>query len=343
MPAPATPSVSVLMPCYNAAATIDEALSSLEAQTLADFEIVAVDDGSTDATPGRLAEWAGRFPRLRWLGIPHGGIVAALSAGLQNCAAPLVARMDADDRCAPQRLERQAAFLLDHPTIDVVSCQVRGFPEGQVREGFAIYLDWLNSLLTNDDIRREMFVESPLPHPSVMFRRQAVLEAGGYQEHGWPEDYDLWLRLYLRGCHFAKLPEVLLDWREHPDRLTRTDGRYALENFLRAKAHYLARGPLKDRDGVLIWGAGMVGRRLSKHLLRQDVPLQAFIDIDPRKIGRTRRGFPVLPPDALMTWWRRFQHPALLAAVGARGARGLIRSRLNELGLIEGSDWWGTA
>lgn len=343
MPDPTTPTVSVLMPCYNTAGTIDEALSSLVAQTLGNFEVVAVDDGSTDATPERLAEWAGRFSHFRRLTIPHGGIVAALSAGLQACAAPLVARMDADDRSTPDRLARQATFLADHPEIDVVSCRVRGFPEGQVREGFTIYLDWLNGLMTDDDIRREMFVESPLPHPSVIFRRQAVLDAGGYEDHGWPEDYDLWLRLYLRGCHYAKLPETLLEWREHPQRLTRTDGRYSLENFLRAKAHYLARGPLQDRDGVLIWGAGMVGRRLSKHLLRQDLPLQAFIDIDPRKIGRTRRGLPVLSPETLMVWWRRYHRPALLAAVGARGARALIRKRLNSLGLIEGIDWWGAA
>jgi hypothetical protein len=87
----------------------------------------------------------------------------------------------------------------------------------------------------------------------------------------------------------------------------------------------------------------MMGRRLSKHLLREGACLAAFVDIDPRKIGRTRRGFPILPPEDLPDWWKRYQNPVLLAAVGARGARSLIRTRLEALGLREGQDWWSVA
>lgn len=337
------PAVSVLMPCFNAAKTLDEALLSLEAQTLQDFEIVAVDDGSTDKTGCILRRWSERDPRLRVITTNHGGIIAALNIGLQSCRAEMIARMDTDDRCLPRRLEQQYEYLQAHPQVDLVSCRVQGFPPGQVRQGFEIYLQWLNGLLSDEDIRREIFVESPLPHPSVMVRKEILERAGGYQEHGWPEDYDLWLRLYLQGARFAKLPQVLLEWREHPARLTRTDSRYSLENFIRAKAHYLALGPLSGRDAVLIWGAGMVGRRLGKQLQRLAAPLVAYIDIDPRKIGRQRRGLPILAPEALLDCWSRYRRPALLAAVGARGARQLIRSRLQTMGLVEGKDWWSAA
>jgi glycosyltransferase involved in cell wall biosynthesis len=337
------PDVSVLIPCYNAAATLEETLTSLAAQTLADFEIVAVDDGSQDATLALLHAWEQREPRLKVVVQPHGGIVQALNAGLAICQAPYVARLDSDDLAYPERLALQAAFLDDHPETCLVSCRVEGFPAGEVREGFRVYLEWLNGLLSDTDIRREIFVESPLPHPSVMFRRQWVLNVGGYQDHGWAEDYDLWLRLYLEGGHFAKLEPTLVAWREHLTRLTRQDGRYSLENFLRAKAHYLMLGPLAGRDALIIWGAGMMGRRLAKQLQRLHAPLAAFVDIDPRKIGRTRRGFPILAPGELMDWWRRYQNPVLLAAVGARGARCLIRERLNDLGLVEGHDWWSSA
>ena len=147
----------------------------------------------------------------------------------------------------------------------------------------------------------------------------------------------------LAGWRFAKVPETLLEWRESADRLTRTDSRYSLENFIRAKAHYLALGPLAGRAEVIIWGAGMHGRRLSKHLIRAEVPLTGFVDIDPKKIGRTRRGLPIIPPEELMEWWRQAKHPAVLASVGARGARELIRTRLNKMGLVEGKDWWAAA
>jgi glycosyltransferase involved in cell wall biosynthesis len=337
------PVISVLMPCYNAAATLDEALSSLVQQTQPDFEIIAVDDGSTDATSSILRDWASREPRLHVLSCSHGGIVTALNTGLQACTADYIARMDADDLAHPQRLELQAAYLDVHPEACLVSCRVAGFPAGQVREGFAIYIDWLNSLLSDEDIRREIFVESPLPHPSIMLRREWAQRVGGYQDHGWAEDYDLWLRLYLAGGRFAKLEQVLLEWREHPGRLTRTDERYSLENFLRAKAHYLVLGPLVGRDAVIIWGAGMMGRRLARQLERQSAPIVAFVDIDPAKIGRTRRGRPIISPDDLPDRWRKYKNPIVLASVGARGARLLIRQRLNDMGLVEGRDWWSAA
>ena len=337
------PVVSVLLPCYNAAKTIDETLDSLIQQTLTDFEINAVDDGSTDSTLKKLKTWAARDSRIRVLSQPHGGVIAAANAGLTACTAQLIARMDADDRAHPERLAQQAAYLAAHPQVATVSSLVKAFPEEDVRNGYRIYIQWLNSLVSNEDIRREMFVESPLANPSIMMRKLWFEKMGGYYDYGWPEDYDLLLRMYLANAEFAKIPEVLLEWRDHPNRITRTDGRYSVENFLRAKAHYLARGPLKDRDAVIVWGAGMMGRRLSKQLQNNKLPLVAFVDIDPKKIGRTRRSHPIIAPDDLLDWWGRYDHPALLAAVGARGARGLIRTRLVNLGLVEGQDWWGAA
>jgi glycosyltransferase involved in cell wall biosynthesis len=333
------PSVSVLLPCYNAASTLAECLASLEAQTLTDYEVVAVDDGSSDSTLDILRDWQRRDPRCRLLAKPHAGIISSLNAGLAECRASLVARLDADDRCHPERLRLQAQYLLEHPELALVSCLVEGFPAEQVREGFRIYIDWQNSLLTDADIRRELFIESPFAHPSVMFRKAWIDTVGGYQEHGWPEDYDLWLRLYLTGAYFGKVPQVLLEWREAPERLTRTDSRYSLENFLRLKAWALKNGPLQGREAVFIWGAGMMGRRLGKQLQLQKAPLTAYIDVDPEKIGHTRRGLPILAPEALVEWWRKVPDPILLAAVGARGARPLIRARLEAFGLTEGEDW----
>jgi glycosyltransferase involved in cell wall biosynthesis len=325
------------------AATLEETLQSIASQTLTNFEVIAVDDGSEDQTPEILSRWAQADSRFTFLPIQHAGIIPALNAGLQACRSDLVARMDADDLMRPIRLEKQAAFMQAHPEVDLVSCLVAGFPAAELREGFRLYIDWLNSVADHESICREIFVESPLCHPSVTFRKKAVLDLGGYQENGWAEDYDLWLRGYLAGWHFAKLLEVLVDWREHPDRLTRTDSRYSLENFIRTKAHYLAAGPLADRDTVIIWGAGMHGRRLSKHLLRAGVPLKYFVDIDPKKIGRTRRGLPVISPEELAGVWAQSPRPIVLGSVGARGARELIRQRLEALSLQEGRDWWAVA
>jgi glycosyltransferase involved in cell wall biosynthesis len=331
------------MPCYNAAETITSTLESLARQTLTDFELIAVDDGSSDGTLGILQERAADDARIHIIIQDHGGIIKALNAGLSKCQAGYVARIDADDLAHPHRLAKQVSFLEGYPDIALVGCQVSGFPPENIRQGFEVYLDWQNSLLTDDDIRREIFIESPLAHPSVVVRKNWLLKVGAYQERGWPEDYDLWLRLYLAGARFAKLPEVLLEWREHEARLTRQDSRYSLENFLRVKAYYLVQGPLQGRESVLIWGAGMMGRRLSKHLLRAGAPLSSFVDVDPDKIGCTRWDLPILSHEQLPDWWRRSPNPVVLASVGARGARQLIREQLALYGLQEGVDWWCVA
>ncbi len=337
------PRVSVLLPVFNARPFLDECLMSLTRQTLADFEIVAVDDGSRDGSGAILESWREQDERIRVLRRPHLGHVAALNTGLKACTGSLIARMDADDVAHPERLRLQVAAFDAQPALDVVSCKVRHFPAEAVAEGFRVYEQWLNSLVSHEQILRDRFIESPIPHPTAVVSRAAFLEAGGYHDQGWPEDYDLWLRLAQAGKRFHKVPHTLYYWREHDARLTRTDGRYALEKFLACKARYLCSGPLLGARRVVVWGAGQTGRRLSKHLIRRGAPLEAFLDVDPRKIGGTLRGRPIFDAASLPKLFDHRQRPLLLVAVSARTARKLIRQRLAELGWRETHDFWVAA
>jgi len=329
------PLVSVLLPVYNAEHTICQAVRSLLRQTFRDFEIVAVNDGSTDDTDGMLHDVARQDRRVRVLDIPHSGLVAALNTGLAECQGELVARMDADDYCHPERLRLQVELMRARPEISVCGCLVRSFPRNEVKAGFLRYESWLNSLVTHEEIARDIFVESPMSHPSVMMSAGDLREFGGYRDMGWPEDYDLWLRFFLAGKRFGKIARVLLFWREWADRLTFTDSRYALENFMRLKAHFLAKVAAHKARPVIVWGAGMTGRRLTKHLVREGIQPVAIVDIDPRKIGRVVRGAPVIWPEEL----EKHQDGFVIAAVGSAGARELIRARLREMDRAEGDDF----
>lgn len=337
------PRVSVLMPCYNVAETVEETIQSLVSQSETDMEIIAVDDGSEDETMQLLERWSREDRRVKAISRSHEGIIPALNHGLSVCEAEYVARMDADDLAEPERLALQTKYLDAHPDVSLVSSFVSGFPSGSVGKGFQIYINWLNSLQTDEDIRREIFIESPVAHPSVMYRKSVIEDLGGYQDYGWPEDYDLWMRMYLAGNRFAKIPQVLVHWREHERRLTRTDDRYSMSNMLRLKAHYLVYGPLIDRDAIIIWGAGSIGGRMGKLLQETGRPVDAYIDIDPERIGSTRHGHKIHSPDELESLWSACEAPALLAAVGVRGARQVIRSQLIGMGFVEGSDWWSVA
>lgn len=335
--------VSVLLPVHNAESTLGAAVTSLLRQRHPRFEIIAVDDGSTDGSAALLRTLASGEPRVRVLSPGRVGLIAALNAGLAAAQTDTLVRMDADDIAHPDRLGRQSAYLAAHPDVDVVGCLVRMFPYPDVGEGFRVYEAWLNGIRTPEDVARDIYVESPLAHPSVAARRGALEAAGGYQDHGWPEDYDLWLRLHTAGRRMGKVPEILLYWREGPGRLTRTDGRYSVENFIRAKAHYLRIGPLSKRPEAIIWGAGQMGRRLSKHLQRAGVTLGAFVDIDPKKVGSTRRGAPIVSPEDLPGVWRGAGRPLVLAAVPSRGARALIRGHLDRMGMVETRDYYCVA
>src|SRR5262245_28113652 len=156
-----SPALSVLLPVRDATATLDDALASLAAQTFTDFEIVAVDDGSTDATPDILARWSTRgLPLSLVRGEPR-GIVAALQQASALAPAPLVARMDADDIAHPRRFERQIALLEAQPEIAAAGTLIGYFPDDAVRDGARDYERWINSLVTPEEIERDLFVECP--------------------------------------------------------------------------------------------------------------------------------------------------------------------------------------
>ncbi len=329
-----TPAVSILMPVHNEERCLPAALASLQAQTFSDWELVVVDDHSTDQTATILHRAAANNPRIRIVTAPQRGLVPALNAGLADCRAPLVARMDGDDICHPQRLARQTAFMAQHPDIGLVASNFRHFPRQQLKVGMLAYEEWQNGLLTHGEIMRDRFVESPFVHPTVMLRRDLLLQVGGYRDSGWAEDYDLWLRLATAGVQFASLPEVLLYWRDRPERSTRTMSEYTAEAFRRCKAHHLQLGFLRETAAVTLIGAGQEGRAWRKILLEIGITVSRWVDLDPRKVGRELHGAPVLAADTIEPG-----SGPMLVTIGTRGARSLVRQWATGRRLVEGEDY----
>ena len=329
-----TPQLSILMSVRNEERYLPATLDSLRRQSLAGWELVVIDDGSDDATPAILAAAAAADPRIRLFRRPHTTLVDALNFGLGQCRTELVARLDGDDVCHPRRLELQFAALRNNPELGLVASRVRHFPRPHLSDGMLHYETWQNDLLDHDAIIRDLFVESPFTNPSVLFRKQPVLEVGAYHETGWPEDYDLWLRLAKAGCRFGRLPETLLYWRDSPKRLTRTDAACTLQAFRRCKAHHLRRGYLADCSEVTLWGAGAEGKAWRLALQEFGITVSRWIEIDPRKIGQTIHGAPVVDLDALAPGQGK-----LLVTIGAKGARQQVRDWADQRSLAEGVDY----
>ncbi len=324
--------VSVLIPCRDAEATLDEALASIVDQTSRDFEVIAVDDGSIDGTPDLLAEWAARDRRIRVIRTEREGIVPALNTAAKQARGDLFARMHADDVSDPTRLERQIEYLQANPDQAACGTRVRYMPRGVLRDGARRYEKWINGVVTPSEIERDLFVECPIPHPSLVLRREAFETVGGYRDAEWPEDYDLVLRLWDAGYSMGKVPEILLRWRERPDRLSRTDARYGEDSFRRCKAHFI--GHRTAGRPVVVWGAGPVGKAFALALLERDHKVTAFVDLDPRKIGQMIHGAPVIHPAGIEDHAGEY----VVAAVGSPDARAEIRAALYAAGFREPED-----
>ncbi len=342
-------SISVILPVKDAAATVGAAIDSCRGQSFTDWELLVVDDGSSDGSRPMIEDRGRADARIRVLETAPGrrGVVAAHHAGVEAAHGTYIARMDADDVSYADRFESQLQFLQQHPEISVCGAGVRirrRAARGEeaaddVTDGYREYERWLNSLHDPRKIAAERFIESPVAHATAMLRRKDLLRVGGYRDVAWAEDYDLWLRYLEGGYRMANLEAVLVEWWDSPDRMTRNDARYSQGKFLEAKAHYLARREDVRAQGVCVCGAGPIGKKMAALLRGDGIEVKAFIEVHPRRIGeriggapvRDRGGIPV-PGEAV-----------LLGAVGLKGARDQIRALAKESGYREGEDFFCVA
>jgi len=329
------PRVSVLLPAFDAEATLPAALRSVARQRAADFECVVVDDGSRDGTLACARSFAERDARFRVVARAHRGLVDALNAGLECCRGDVVARLDADDVMHRDRLRLQLAALDGDPSLAAVGAHVRLFPRAGLREGLRDYEHWLNEIDTPERVRAEAFVECPIAHPTLAIRRDALRGAGGYRDLGWPEDYDLVLRLLAAGHRLGVVPRRLVLWRDHPRRLTRVAASCRPEQFPRLKAHFLARGLLASSEEYVLWGYGQTGRALRRALLAHGKRPSHVVEVHPGRLGNTIHGAPVVPPEEIPRLPRR----PIVASVAGEAPRRLIRAALARMGLVETVDF----
>ncbi|MEZ5989800.1 MAG: glycosyltransferase family 2 protein [Planctomycetota bacterium] len=339
------PRVSFVVPVRNGRGWLGDCLDSALAQTMGDLEVVVVDDGSTDGSRVVADDRARGDRRCRVLagpGGPEGGaLVAALNLGVEAARAPLVARLDADDVAAPERLALQCERLDRDPTLAVVDGRMRltGVGGAEPGEGMRRYADWVNGVVTPDDFDRALLQESPVVHPAATFRRDVVRAAGGYRDGAFPEDYDLWLRLHRAGHRLAKVEACCVTMRDHGGRLTRSDARYDRAGFRRVAQAWIEARLLPERTRLGLWGGPSGARPWLRWLRERDRTPRAFFDIATRRLGGHKGdNVPVVSPDRLP----ELDLDLLLVALAGRGAVDLVRADLARLrpDWREGRDWW---
>ena len=327
------PLISVVMPTWNAESTIQAAVESILGQTDDNFELIVVDDGSTDNAPEYLKSV--RDSRFKVISVDHGGVVHAANTGIEAAQGDFIARMDSDDLAYPNRLAKQRQLMLERPEIGFCGAVVDYGGSREDQAGYARYVDWVNEQIEPEQISLRRFIESPFSNPSIFYRREVSEAHGNFLDGAFPEDYELVLRYLDAGVRMAKVPEPLMRWNDPPGRLSRTDDRYSFDAFYKCKAEYLARwlkinNPLYP--DVVIWGAGRNTRKRARFLKDHGISIVGYVDLDPKKTGSPLNGIPRWHSDDMPGPGEIF----VLTYVGSHGAREMNYDILTSKGFVEG-------
>ncbi len=320
--------VSVLLPVKNQEEFIERAVESVYSQTFDDFELIAVDDGSSDSTGYILNRLKSKYGFTLITHKKNLGIVKALNNALGKAKGKYIARMDGDDLMLPKRLESQWLFLENNPDISLCGTLVEIFKEykpvdvhcgcrikapdmdlnkalklieekNRVSEGAKIYEKWNNSLITHEQMFDNLYVDCPIVHPTFFGRRELFEGLGGYKDTGYAEDYDFVFRAIFSGYKLGKVPKVLLRWRDHENRETRTNKNLKKDRLFFQKAYFFSKFDKRSEKGVYVVGVGKFGKKLIGALKTYNVKIKGVLDFSGKRKGCKVRGIEVVPPDSV--------------------------------------------
>jgi glycosyltransferase involved in cell wall biosynthesis len=252
--------ISVIMPVWNMADSLERSIATILNQTYRDFELIVVDDGSTDETPRVLASLAAADSRIRVIHQENSGIVTALNRAISESTGKYIARADGDDLYEPERLQVQFNYLEAHANVVLLCCSYHlSYPDGTSR---LVVLPE-----THTDILRRQLLRNEIMHSSVMMRSSALIQAGGYLER-WRhlEDYELWFRLARFG-KIASIPQPLARYRLHPGGISQKMETYQVRRGLLLRLQILWK-----RQVPFLWI-----RYLPKHIAKAAVPNKLLV------------------------------------------------------------------
>lgn len=244
------------MPVRNAAPFLRDCIASIQNQSFTDWELIAVNDHSTDSSEALLTEFCLQDHRIKLLKNTGTGIIPALETAFQQATGEWVSRMDADDLMPPLRLEKMVKLLScieTHEENTVVTGLVSYFSNSPVSPGYQTYEQWLNSVNLGDEQWKNIYRECVIASPNWLIAKKILDKMGGFRSLRYPEDYHLVINWYQMGLTIRTVPEVTLLWREHPYRTSRTSDHYNQKAFFDLKIReFIAHD--WNKEELLLWG-----------------------------------------------------------------------------------------
>lgn len=263
--------ISILLPIYNAAPFLKECLNSILQQTETDWELLAVNDFSTDNSLEIIKEYAVKDSRIQAFQNTEKGIISALRTAYKNSSGFYITRMDADDCMRSDKLKTLKNLLVKSGKYHVSTGLVQYFSENDLGEGYQRYEAWLNNLTQNQSNFSEIYKECVIPSPCWMVSREDLEECDAFRVNDYPEDYDLCFRFYKKGLKVVSTDGILHEWRDHTTRTSRNDETYANNQYFDLKIPYFLQLDYQKERPLVLWGAGKKGKRIARMLEKNGV------------------------------------------------------------------------
>ena len=329
------PLISILTPFKNTAEYLPSCIQSIQTQTHTNWELILVDDNSTDNSLPIVSVFAKSDSRIRVLRNEGSGIIDALRLAYSNCSGSMITRMDSDDIMLPNKLAVLSGKLRTSGLGHVAVGQVKYFSNKAISKGYQEYEAWLNSLTSSGENFSEIYKECPIPSPAFMIHRSDLDKCGAFDQQLYPEDYDLAFRFYKSGFKCIPCSKVVHHWRDYEQRTSKTSEHYSIPFFVRLKTNYFLDIDFDDNRPLSIWGAGVKGKEVAK-VLQESGKTFHWISANPNKINMIINGTNVVG----LRDFEILDNPQSIITVAEEAVQTQIRNYFAERNKIEMVDYF---
>jgi len=328
------PLVSILLPFKNTASFLDECILSIINQTHKNWELIIVDDSSSDNSYNIVNDFAKNDTRIKLLKNSGHGIIDALRLAFSKSSGNFITRMDSDDVMRPKKIETLVTSLLKHGKQHVAIGLVNYFSEEGIKSGYKNYEVWLNRLTKTGTNYSEIYKECVIPSPCWMVYREDLIICEAFSPNRYPEDYDLAFRFYQHNLKCIPCDAVLHDWRDYETRTSRTHEHYVENHFIDLKLYYFLELDYIHKKTLILWGAGNKGKKIAKILIEKEIDFEWICD-NPKKIGRDIYG-KILQPFSFL---EKLKNSQCIITVANKIAQKEIKQYLNSINLQVNEDY----